>query len=170
MKKLFYLLSVSLLFLSCGGSSSSGNNYSSSNDEEYIEVELEEDEYEPTTEYVETLQDCSNCMGQGFFTCPKCAGNGVIPQFNDFTGYIEQVTCDGCLGRGGMPCPVCGGAKVVKVGSYQPTFKGNKHEGKLCSVKYPSGAYCNCSGCYGSSSNPKACIRCPHEVKYHNGH
>lgn len=173
MNKSVFAFTLVMLLCSCDEDKKNNRVNYNDNDEDYEHVEEEVYcEEVPEMQYVETRSYCSACMGNGFIPCTNCGGAGAVPQYNDFTGYIEQVACPYCLGNGGNRCMYCQGTGIIVSASYQPSFKGNSqsHEGKLCSNKYNSGVFCDCPGCYAGSLSPNECIRCHCPVKDHNGH
>ncbi len=59
-----------------------------------------------------TVETCYNCNGNGYVTCPKCLGKGVLITTTPF-GELLYTSCDLCDSKGYIVCPVCHGEKEL---------------------------------------------------------
>ncbi|MDD5209451.1 MAG: hypothetical protein PHV36_08695 [Elusimicrobiales bacterium] len=78
-------------------------------------------------------QRCSNCRGNGEYTCGQCGGGGSV------TVYGEAQTCNLCGGSGNQTCGSCGGA--------------GSNECNFCGGSGSIDAYFPCNACGGSGEN-----------------
>jgi len=83
MKKLFFIMSVMVLFLLAGCGTGNPNSSAPS-------------------------KMCNNCRGTGEFICAMCNGQGSGYDQNG----VHQ-TCPVCNGTGNVPCPICEGRGMI---------------------------------------------------------